>query len=62
MGAEEMAQPQQLSPAASGQAAVEVAGASFAWQQGAEPLLRDVDLKGGLGLGWVGWVYWVIFG
>ncbi|PRW61038.1 multidrug resistance-associated 1 isoform X8 [Chlorella sorokiniana] len=45
MDSEEMAQQNVLPPAAPGQAAVDVAGGSFAWQPDAEPLLHDINLS-----------------
>lgn len=46
MQAKEMEQQEVLPPAAPGQAAVEVAAGSFAWQPDGEPLLHDINLAG----------------
>lgn len=46
MQAKEMEQQEVLPPAAPGQAAVEVAAGSFAWQPDGEPLLHDINLSG----------------
>lgn len=44
--AEEMRQAAPLPPAAPGQPAVELRGASFAWSPGMPPLLHDINLTG----------------